>query len=119
MVVTGTPVTTIFVILISMEIPDIKKYNHYKTRKGYLGLDKEHPLARADYYENEEKDFSIGIYYFNNIKLWIAWGKKGSCSYHALLFTQTPIIGKGCISFTLEKSSIIFHENEKPYLFTF
>ena len=102
-----------------MEIPDIKKYIHYKTRDGYLGLDKEHPFARADYYENEEKDFSIGVYYFSDKKLWIAWGKKGSCSYHALLFTQTPIIGKGCINFILEKSSLTFQEGGESYQFIF
>lgn len=100
-----------------MEIPDIHNYTYYKSREKYLGLNINHPKAHADYYENKDGSFSIGLYTFDGQKLFIAWGPKGSCSYHALLFVDPPIIGKECVNFILTDSSIIFTEDKKTYTY--
>ncbi len=100
-----------------MEIPDIANYSYYKSREEYLGLDTSHPKAHADYYKSDDETFSIGLYTFDDQKLFIAWGPKGSCSYHALLFVEPPVIGKGCVSFILTDSAIIFTENQETYTY--
>lgn len=100
-----------------MDIPNIKDYQLYKVREHYLGLNQEHPRARAEYYQNETGTFSIGLYYIDDQKLFIACGPKGSCEYHALLFTDPQVIGPGCVNFTLTENKIIFSEEENTFTY--
>ncbi len=100
-----------------MDIPNIKNFIHYKTRKKYLALDVEHPLANAEYYQNDDESFSIGLYTIDGQDLFIAWGPKGNCTHHALLFTNPPITGEGCVDFSIYGNKILFREEDKDYTY--
>jgi hypothetical protein len=102
-----------------MEIPDITTLKLYQEEKGYLGLDTGHPLGHGYYYEGDigGVDSTVNYYTFNNQKLFIAWGPRGTCNHHALLFTDSPVIGEGCINFTLKDNEIVFNEGERTYTY--
>ena len=102
-----------------MEIPDINNLKLYQEENGYLGLGVEHPLGHGYYYEGtiNNTDSTVNYYTFNNQKLFIAWGPRGTCAHHALLFTNPPVVGEGCVDFSIYRDKILFREEDKDYTY--
>ena len=102
-----------------MEIPDLTTFTFKKTIPKRFDTNVFIDNTEVSFYEKavDGKTISAGLYKLHNKEMYIAWGDKASdaCGAHALVFINPPIIGNGCINFTLTDSEIIFKEGEKTY----
>jgi hypothetical protein len=105
-----------------MEIPDLTTFTPVKTIDRRFSSTTFFDGASATFYEKQIDGvtMSAGLHSINGKNIYIAWGDKAlpDCSYHAFLFLDPPVIGEGCIDFTLKDNQIIFKEGEKTYTYS-
>ncbi len=88
---------------------DLSGWRHIRTRDNYEYEGTPIPRLRQEVYHKviEDLAISVGVFYYNDLLAYIAWGPKDSphCAYHAVTSPEGEIleVRNGCPDIILSK----------------